>query len=281
MQATQAARLRREAALQKLRDNIGGGGPISGAMYDAVAQALAIDLPTDIGEELLAELEVLDGSVRMKRSFAFYFDYKRHTFTKPETPQPSPPPRAEQDRQAERVQLPVEPPVAVKPADETAYVLPQPQTYKLTIRVTPSDSTIKVMNIRPQYHAGMSLKSGQYHILAERQGYQTARRWVTIEDHDVMFDMRLDKVASQTLSKTIDKTERIRPIEKTDYPIGKAVSVMQFIHGYGNPEKRNPRAWFSEGVELQVIGQKGEWLQVETATGTKVWVEREFVTRRR
>jgi hypothetical protein len=56
---------------------------------------------------------------------------------------------------------------------------------------------------------------------------------------------------------------------------------MQFIHGYDNPEKRNPRAWFSEGVELQVIGQKGKWLQVETATGTKVWVEREFVTRRR
>jgi hypothetical protein len=85
-------------------------------------------------------------------------------------------------------------------------------------------------------------------------------------------------VALQTLSKTIDKTERIRPIEKADSPIGKAVYATKFIQGYNDPSKGFPRAWFSEGVALQVIGQRGKWLQVETETGTKVWVEREFVT---
>jgi hypothetical protein len=49
------------------------------------------------------------------------------------------------------------------------------------------------MNIVPPYHAEMLLKPGDYDILVQHEGYQSARQWVRIEDRDVVLDIRLDK----------------------------------------------------------------------------------------
>ena len=62
--------VRRHEALQKLQDNM--GGPITGRLYDAVAQALAGASPPDLRNEILAEIEALDGSIRSKRSLAYW-----------------------------------------------------------------------------------------------------------------------------------------------------------------------------------------------------------------
>jgi TPR repeat protein len=48
----------------------------------------------------------------------------------------------------------------------------------------------------------MALKPGRYDILVESEGYQSARQWVVIDDHDVILDITLEKnpaAASQEL----------------------------------------------------------------------------------
>jgi hypothetical protein len=62
------------------------------------------------------------------------------------------------------------------------------------VRATPSDSRIRIMNIHPVYEPGMLLGPGHYHIQVDREGYRTARQWVTIRDQDMVIDIRLEPV---------------------------------------------------------------------------------------
>jgi len=63
--------------------------------------------------------------------------------------------------------------------------------YSLTVKAKPANSTIKIMNIRPKYQAGIRLKPGKYDILVKRKGYKTWRKWVKIIDIDLEIDLKL------------------------------------------------------------------------------------------
>jgi hypothetical protein len=65
--------------------------------------------------------------------------------------------------------------------------------YRLTVNTTPADSTIKIMNIVPEYRHGIALTPGKYDILVRRRGYKTFRQWVEIRDGDLTFDVALEK----------------------------------------------------------------------------------------
>jgi hypothetical protein len=67
------------------------------------------------------------------------------------------------------------------------------QHYKLTIRPTPADSQVRIMNISPKYHPGIELAPGQYDVLVERAGYHSVRQWVAIVHTDVEIDIQLSR----------------------------------------------------------------------------------------
>ena len=77
---------RQDEALHKLRNNL--GGPLTGSLHDLVEQALDRPLPPDLRTELLDELEALDGSVRSKRSLAYWINEHRSRLDPLQRPDP-------------------------------------------------------------------------------------------------------------------------------------------------------------------------------------------------
>lgn len=65
--------------------------------------------------------------------------------------------------------------------------------YTLTIHVVPSDSRIRIMNIKPKYENGIKLSSGNYHILVEKQGYSSHEEIITIKDSNIIKQIELEK----------------------------------------------------------------------------------------
>lgn len=59
-----------------------------------------------------------------------------------------------------------------------------PDMATLTVKATPSDARIRVMNIKPAYFAGMPLAPGAYDIEVTREGYAPMRRWIRLGDAD-------------------------------------------------------------------------------------------------
>ncbi len=58
--------------------------------------------------------------------------------------------------------------------------------YTLTVQAQPSDSIIKIMNIKPKYHDGIVLQVGTYDILVQRKGYKSYRKYIKVSDKDVV-----------------------------------------------------------------------------------------------
>jgi hypothetical protein len=51
---------------------------------------------------------------------------------------------------------------------------------KLFVDTTPSNATIKILNIRPKFYQGIELKPGRYHVEASKRGYQTKKMWLNL-----------------------------------------------------------------------------------------------------
>ena len=65
--------------------------------------------------------------------------------------------------------------------------------YSLNVNATPSDSTIKIMNIIPKYEPGIKLKAGKYDVSVAKKGYQKWREWVEIVDSNRSIDVSLEE----------------------------------------------------------------------------------------
>jgi len=63
--------------------------------------------------------------------------------------------------------------------------------YSFNINATPSDSTIKIINITPKYEPGIKLKAGKYDVSVAKKGYEKWRKWVEIVDSDLSIDVVL------------------------------------------------------------------------------------------
>jgi tetratricopeptide (TPR) repeat protein len=64
--------------------------------------------------------------------------------------------------------------------------------YKLTVQVTPADSTIKFDKSQLEYRPGMELSPGRYDLVVTREGYKPARKPVMISTADVTLDVTLE-----------------------------------------------------------------------------------------
>jgi hypothetical protein len=63
--------------------------------------------------------------------------------------------------------------------------------YSLTVQAIPSDSRIRIMNIKPKYKPGIELSSGDYRILVEKNGYFPHEEIITIKDSNVIKQITL------------------------------------------------------------------------------------------
>ncbi len=81
---------------------------------------------------------------------------------------------------------PTEPPQSTEPATapevaEAEPPSPAATTGRLTVKVTPADASIKILNIRPRFQQNMELEPGLYDLEASRDGLGSERAKVQIE----------------------------------------------------------------------------------------------------
>ena len=72
------------------------------------------------------------------------------------------------------------------------FTLP-PVNYALTIKTTPSNAVVKIMNIKPSYYDGIKLKSGNYRIEISARGYDTQKETVRFSNKDKILYIALSK----------------------------------------------------------------------------------------
>jgi PEGA domain-containing protein len=74
------------------------------------------------------------------------------------------------------------------------------EKYKLTVQVTPADSTIKFDTSTLEYRADIELAPGRYALVITRDGHKPARRQVTISTADVVLQVMLAPEKLYTLT---------------------------------------------------------------------------------
>jgi len=65
--------------------------------------------------------------------------------------------------------------------------------YALTIRLTPADAQVKILNIKPRYQDGIKVEPGQYKIEVSKAGYKTFVGAVDVVDRNVVATVELEK----------------------------------------------------------------------------------------
>lgn len=65
--------------------------------------------------------------------------------------------------------------------------------YKFKVDTLPG-ATIKIMNIKPKYHANIELKPGKYHIVVTKPGYKKYDSWITLTN-DQVHKVNLKKIS--------------------------------------------------------------------------------------
>ncbi len=70
----------------------------------------------------------------------------------------------------------------------------KPKMARLFVNPTPSDATIRILNIGPVYERGMELDPGSYHVEVSKDGYETDKRWVELAAGEDKYEsFRLEK----------------------------------------------------------------------------------------
>ncbi len=85
------------------------------------------------------------------------------------------------------------------------------ETHGLTVRPTPAEATVKIMNIKPVYEPGIPLPPGRYHVRASHPGFETHNQWVEITDEDRVLTVDLNPLPSNpTLTASRHRRHQIR-----------------------------------------------------------------------
>ena len=158
---------------------------------------------------------------------------------------------------------------------------------KLFVDTTPSNATIKILNIGPKFYQRMDLEPGRYHVEVSKEGYETDRRWVTLSaGEDENISVRLDpvKVAAPapvpvsrqpegTFTNSLGmKFVYIRP---GSFMMGSALSSSKVAARYGGKETwykfAHPQhhVTLTKGFYLQTTEvTQGQW---ERVMGSRPW----------
>ncbi|MDR7089176.1 bifunctional serine/threonine-protein kinase/formylglycine-generating enzyme family protein [Cellvibrio fibrivorans] len=80
-------------------------------------------------------------------------------------------------------------------------------TYALTVKTSPAQARVRILNIPDRYQPGILLPAGSYHIEVSQTGYDTQRTWIDIVDQDLTPTFSLtesiapgDEISSQVIT---------------------------------------------------------------------------------
>ncbi|ARN76101.1 bifunctional serine/threonine-protein kinase/formylglycine-generating enzyme family protein [Oceanicoccus sagamiensis] len=85
-------------------------------------------------------------------------------------------------------------PTATTVTEEPEVLAAKPKeiiNYALTIKTTPSDATIRLLNIKPAYKAGIKLPPGAYHIQVSAEDYFPKKIWLRINNKNISRQVKL------------------------------------------------------------------------------------------
>ena len=68
----------------------------------------------------------------------------------------------------------------------------------LTIKASPGDAQIRILNIAPKYQDYIDLKPGRYHIEVSKSGYQRHTEWLELSAEDKVHSVVLEQVSRQS-----------------------------------------------------------------------------------
>lgn len=71
----------------------------------------------------------------------------------------------------------------------SSIVLP---SYALTVKTTPDEARVRLMNIPDKYKEGINLVSGRYHIEISKTGYKTKTEWIEIKNEPLTVSFLLE-----------------------------------------------------------------------------------------
>src|SRR5690606_23634180 len=91
------------------------------------------------------------------------------------------------------------PAVESGPTEQSQGELPAPEVeaeapprFSLTVTAEPSDTRVRILNIRERYEPGIALEAGAYHLELSRPDFRTIKEWVRIRDRDLNLNYRLE-----------------------------------------------------------------------------------------
>lgn len=73
---------------------------------------------------------------------------------------------------------------------------PQKSKFSITVKATPNDARVRILNIKPKYIDGILVNSGKYHIEVSKSGFLTYKKWINVRDdlvHEVSLKKKIDK----------------------------------------------------------------------------------------
>jgi len=95
--------------------------------------------------------------------------------------------------------------------------------YALTIRPTPSDAQVKILNIKPRYQDGIKVEPGQYKIEVAKSGYIKHFEIIDVLNEDVVKVIELEKDvetqfnSEENASREIDVDTVLKEIKDNNY----------------------------------------------------------------
>lgn len=122
--------------------------------------------------------------------------------------------------------------------------------YPLTIKATPQDAQIRILNIGPKYRDKIMLRPWRYHIEVSKSGFKTHKEWITLPSKETVHLVKLQSLA--TPAKPVTPLENAKPKSQ-----GKPTSKVA---------KTTPKA----DSKPQKISKKNSTV---TATRGKAWID--------
>ena len=82
---------------------------------------------------------------------------------------------------------------------------------KLFVKTDPKDATVRLLNTEQEFHQGMVLKPGRYHVEVSRDGCKTKKAWANLEaGMDLNFQLYLEWIISQLFVEIDPKDATVR-----------------------------------------------------------------------
>ncbi len=94
---------------------------------------------------------------------------------------------------------------------------PKPEKLTLTVKTTPADARVRILNIRPKYRDGIELKAGRYHLEGSKAGYKRKTLWHNLDADSQVVYLELEKQVKrdQVAFAAADSQARAQPRKRT------------------------------------------------------------------